>query len=102
MVISMMITIIGSTGIGMDSGVSTIQLIGAGCFGGIIGWYVYLINRHRKNGMQMSDLVTLIAVIGGVAVLRLFPLSTDLFGAYGIGLAVGFFYCFIVSASGVI
>jgi uncharacterized membrane protein (UPF0136 family) len=57
----------------MDSGVSTIQLLGAVCFGGIIGWYVYLINRRRKEGMQMSDLVTLIAVIGGVAVISSSP-----------------------------
>jgi hypothetical protein len=49
----------------MDSGVSTIQLGGAFCFGAIVRWYVYIINRHRKEGMQMSDLVTLIAVMGG-------------------------------------
>ncbi len=60
----------------MDSGVSIIQLAGAVCFGGIIGWYVYLINRDRKGGMQMSDLATVIAVIGGGAVLALFPTST--------------------------
>ena len=102
MVISMMTTIIGSTGIGMDSGVSIIQLAGVGCFGAIVGWYVYIINRHRKDGMQMGDLVTLIAVIGGGAVLTLFPSSTDLFGAYGIGLAFGFFWCFLFSTVRVI
>jgi len=26
-----------------------IQLFGAGCFGAIIGWYVYYINRYRKT-----------------------------------------------------
>ena len=45
--------------------------------------------------MQLSHLVGLIGVIGGGAVLVLFPDSSDLFGAYGIGLAVGFFYSFL-------
>jgi hypothetical protein len=76
--------------------VSTIQLIGAGCFGAIIGWYVYYINRYRKSDVQLSDLVTVIGAIGGGAVLALFPAGTDMFGAYGIGLAVGFFGYFVV------
>jgi len=75
---------------------STVQLIGAGCFGAIIGWYVYYINRYRKSDVQLSDLVTVIGTIGGGAVLTLFPAKSDLFGAYGIGLAVGFFGYFIV------
>jgi hypothetical protein len=68
-----------------------IQLLGAGCFGAMIGWYVYYINRYRKADVQISDLVTLVGVIGGGAILALFPARTDLFGAYGIGLAIGFF-----------
>jgi len=75
---------------------SVLQLIGAGCFGAIIGWYVYYINRYRKADVQLSDLVTVIGVIGGSAILALFPTGTDLFGAYGIGLAVGFFGYFLV------
>jgi len=75
---------------------STIQLIGATCFGAIIGWYVYYINRYRKGDVQLSDLVTVIGAIGGGAVLALFPAKTDLFGAYGIGLAIGFFGYFFV------
>lgn len=74
---------------------STLQLIGAGCFGALIGWYVYYINRYRKIDVQFSDLVTLIGIVGGSAVLTLFPYGTDLFGAYGIGLAIGFFGYFI-------
>jgi len=82
----------------MDSlqAASTLQLWGAGAFGGIIGWYVYYINRYRKGDVQLSDLVTLIGVLGGGAILALFPARTDLFGAYGIGLAVGFFLYFLV------
>ena len=75
---------------------SLIQLLGAGGFGLLIGWYVYMINRYRHGDVQLSDLVTLIGVIGGTAVLALFPARTDLFGAYGIGLAVGFFLYFLV------
>jgi hypothetical protein len=75
---------------------TAIQLWGAGCFGLLIGWYVDYINRHRKSDVQLSDLVTLIGVIGGSAVLALFPARTDLFGAYGIGLAIGFFSYFLV------
>jgi hypothetical protein len=75
---------------------SVLQLWGAGCFGTFIGWYLYYINRHRKSEVQIGDLVTVIGVIGGGAVLALFPAKSDLFGAYGIGLAVGFFGYFFV------
>lgn len=70
---------------------STIQLLGAAGFGAIIGWYVYYINRHRKSDVQFSDLTTVIGIIGGGGVISLFPTGTDLFGAYGIGLFLGFF-----------
>jgi hypothetical protein len=75
---------------------SVLQLWGAGAFGVLIGWLVYYINRYRKADVQLSDLVTLIGIIGGGAVLALFPAKTDLFGAYGVGLAVGFFLYFFV------
>jgi len=70
---------------------STLQLLGAGGFGVLLGWLVYYTNRYRRGEVQFSDLVTLVGVIGGGAVLTLFPAKTDLFGAYGIGLFVGFF-----------
>ncbi len=75
---------------------SQLQLLGAGSFGAIIGWYVYYINRYRKSDVQIGDLVTVIGVIGGSAVLALFPTGTELFGAYGLGLAIGFFGYFFV------
>jgi hypothetical protein len=74
---------------------SGLQLWGAFSFGVLIGWYVYYINRYRRGDVQLGDLVTLIGVLGGSAVLVLFPARTDLFGAYGIGLAVGFFGYFL-------
>lgn len=70
------------------------QLVGAGCFGSVIGWLVYAIQRHRQGVPTVRDLVALIGVIGGTAILALFPARSDLFGAYGIGLAVGFFLYF--------
>ena len=74
---------------------STLQLLGAGAFGTLIGWYVYYINRYRKEDVHLADIVTLLGAIGGSAVLTLFDKKTDLFGAYGIGLFVGFFGYFL-------
>lgn len=79
-----------------DVAASTIQKIGAGAFGAVVGWYVYYINRWRKDDVQLSDIVTLVGAIGGAAVLALFPAKSDLFGAYGIGLASGFFLYFFI------
>lgn len=76
--------------------VTLIQILGAVGFGALVGWYVYMINRYRKSEVQLTDLVTLVGVIGGATILAIFPASTDLFGAYGIGLAIGFFGYFIV------
>lgn len=70
---------------------SGLQLAGAFCFGALIGWYAYYLNRHRTDAIQLSDLTALIGAIGGGAVLALFPAASDLFGSYGIGLFVGFF-----------
>jgi hypothetical protein len=75
---------------------TTLQLLGAGGIGIIIGWHVYMINRYRKGDVQLSDLVTLLGILGGGAITALFPARTDLFGAYGIGLFCGFFAYFIM------
>jgi len=77
---------------------STIQLVGAGGFGALIGWYIYYINRYRTAEIQLNDLMTLVGVLGSGAILALFPAATDLFGAYGIGLFIGFFGYFIIVA----
>lgn len=71
------------------------QLAGAGCFGGVIGWLVYALQRHRQGPPKLRDLIGLIGAIGGTAVLALFPARSQLFGAYGIGLAGGFFLYFL-------
>jgi hypothetical protein len=75
---------------------SDLQLLGAAGFGFLLGWYVYYVNRHRRDEVQLGDIVTLVGVIGGGAVLTLFPQQTDLFGAYGIGLFAGFFGYFLM------
>ena len=75
---------------------SALQTLGAIGFGIVIGWYVYFINRYRAGGVQLSDLATVIGVLGGAGILALFPAGSDLFGAYGIGLALGFFGYFLV------
>lgn len=72
---------------------SVLQLIGAGGFGFLIGWYAYYVNRYRGDQVTITDLGTVIGVLGGGAVLHLFP-TPGLFGAYGIGLFLGFFTYF--------
>ncbi|HVS07135.1 MAG TPA: hypothetical protein VHK65_13365 [Candidatus Dormibacteraeota bacterium] len=72
-----------------------LTLWGAGAFGVVIGWFVYYINRYRSGDIQLSDIVTLIGALGGAAVLALFKPGTNLFGAYGVGLAIGFFAYFV-------
>jgi hypothetical protein len=69
---------------------------GAFAFGAVVGWNLYWINRYRTGDIKVTDLVTIIGAIGGAAVLKLFPAGTDLFGWYGLGLAVGFFGYFAV------
>jgi hypothetical protein len=80
----------------MEETATNLQLAGAAGFGALIGWYVYYINRYRKGSIQLSDLVTLVGILGGGAILALFPAGSDLFGAYGLGLFIGFFGYFLV------
>jgi hypothetical protein len=68
---------------------------GALAFGAVIGWYLYFINRYRKADVAVGDITTVIGAIGGAGVLALFSKDTDLFGAYGVGLAIGFFGYFL-------
>jgi hypothetical protein len=70
--------------------------VGASAFGAVIGWYIYYINRHRREEVTATDLVTLIDIIDGTAVLTLLPAQSVLFGAYGVGLATGFFGYFLI------
>jgi hypothetical protein len=78
----------------VNEGAGALELIGAGCFGAVVGWLLYHLNRHRTDEVRLEDLVTILGAIGGGAILALFPAESELFGAYGIGLFVGFFAYF--------
>jgi hypothetical protein len=68
-----------------------LQKLGAAAFGVVIGWYLYYVARYRKDAVSVGDVTSVVGALGGTAVLALFPARTDLFGAYGIGVFVGFF-----------
>lgn len=73
----------------------TIVDLGALCFGLVVGWVTYRTLR-RKDGTALSDIASVIGAVGGAAVTALFKPSTDAFGWYSVGLAIGFFLYFIV------
>jgi hypothetical protein len=64
--------------------------LGALVFGLTVGWMVYRILRLRAGASWLSDLIAILGVIGGAAVLALLR-SDVLFGWYAIGLVLGFF-----------
>lgn len=72
-----------------------ITYVGALCFGLVVGWVTYRTLRRRSGETGLSDIATVIGVVGGAAVTSLFK-PEDLFAAYAIGLAIGFFAYFIV------
>jgi len=73
----------------------SVATIGAICFGLVVGWITYRTLRRREGVAALSDIATIIGAVGGGAVLALFD-DEGLFGAYSIGLAIGFFAYFVV------
>lgn len=69
---------------------------GAFAFGLVVGWITYRTLR-RTETKGISDIAAVIGAVGGGLVTQLFPEGEQAFGAYGIGLAVGFFVYLIVS-----
>jgi hypothetical protein len=69
--------------------------LGALFFGLTIGWMTYRILRFRVGIPGFSDLIAILAALGGATVLALFR-SDVLFGWYSIGLLIGFFAYFAV------
>jgi hypothetical protein len=67
-----------------------LAMIGAGCFGLVIGWTTYRTLRRREGAAALSDIAVVIGAVGGGAVTVVFK-EPDIFGGYAIGLAVGFF-----------
>lgn len=74
------------------------EMLGAGAFGFVLGWNLYFVNRYRTDQIGLTDLSSLVGVLGGAAVLALFPAGSSLFGAYGVGLALGFLSYLLVLA----
>ena len=74
----------------------SLPVIGAICFGVVIGWITYRTLHLRKDDVGLSDIATVIGAVGGAAVTGLFK-SENLFAAYCIGLAAGFFLFLIVA-----
>ncbi len=74
----------------------TLSLCGAFAFGTVIGWITYrTLRRSKQSGL--SDIATVIGAVGGATVTGLFPKETNVFGLYGMGLALGFFLYLVVS-----
>jgi len=67
---------------------------GAICFGLVIGWITYRTLR-RKEGAALSDIAAVIGAVGGAGITTIFG-DKNLFFAYSIGLAIGFFAYFVV------
>ena len=75
------------------------EVIGAICIGVVIGWMLYFVNRYRKDDVSLNDLGAIItALFGGVALAYVEKLgsgtdasnASKVFGAYGMGLLIGF------------
>jgi hypothetical protein len=73
----------------------TLELCGAICFGMVVGWICYRTLRRDTDAVKLSDLSTVVGVIGGGVVTALFK-STDLFAGYSIGLLIGFFLYLLI------
>lgn len=71
--------------------------VGAAGFGLVIGWIAYRTLR-RSGGSSVGDLTTVIAALGGGAVVDTRFSDPELFSAYGLGLAAGFFAYFLTGA----
>jgi NhaP-type Na+/H+ or K+/H+ antiporter len=71
--------------------ITALTLVGALAFGIVVGWVTGgTLRRTKRTGL--TDLSTLIGIIGGAAITALFKSENGSFGAYCIGLALGLFY----------
>ena len=67
--------------------------LGAFSLGLVIGWVVYRTLR-KSNQPSVSDLTTVVGVLGGASVTRLLA-TPDVFGVYCIGLLIGFLIYYV-------
>lgn len=68
---------------------TVINAIGTACFGAVIGWCIYY-SLRRWSSYSPSQLGVLITAVLGSAVSTFFSGGYNV-GAYGIGVALGFF-----------
>jgi uncharacterized membrane protein YgaE (UPF0421/DUF939 family) len=68
---------------------------GAFCFGVVIGFVTYRTLTHTKT-TGISDIASVIGAVGGATIVALFPTAGGSFDYYAIGLAIGFFFYFLV------
>lgn len=66
-----------------------VEVIGALCFGFVVGWVTYRTLRRTGETVAISNIATVIGAVGGAAVVALY--TKELFAWYSIGLAFGFF-----------
>jgi hypothetical protein len=72
--------------------------VGALCFGVVTGYIAYRTLARSVDKAAISDLATVIGVVGGGVVTGLFAPSTSMFGYYSIGLLVGMAAFFVLFA----
>lgn len=70
-----------------------IEVVGAWCFGVVLGWTTYRSLRREANA-GLSDIAAVAGAVGGAAITAVFRGAN--FGAYCIGLFVGFFGYLVV------
>jgi len=65
-------------------------ILGALCFGIVIGWVTYRTLRRRAETVQLSDIAAVLGAVGGGWVATQFS-TPNVFAGYCIGLFIGFF-----------
>ncbi|SRR5581483_792920 len=72
-------------------GNDALAIAGALSFGVLLGWVTHRTVRRQKAAPTLADVGTVATTLLGAAITAVFQ-SPGLFGAYGIGLAIGFFW----------
>lgn len=73
-----------------------LTIIGALCFGIVVGWITYRTLR-RTTTTGLSDIATVIGAVSGAAITGIWKPGTGSFGAYCIGLILGFFAYLLIA-----
>lgn len=69
----------------------TLAITGAFCFGSVVGWMTHF-TLQRATRVDTRWLGSIVAIIGGGALTKMYDPTSGLFGAYAIGLAGSFFF----------